>query len=167
MTFCDSALLSAVDLDSAAFAERLVVRAYRCAMGGLNFGDAECWKIGWRSLGEAVPPEDIGPLFGRFYSFARALLAAAQKPLFCRPISHPVLCAEEALALRMIETAQANNYVATLRAASDLLGAADLGDPLETAQLLASALTRHGLVLSRLPSGPERAHSTLRPPRAL
>jgi hypothetical protein len=81
----------------------LIIKIYRCAMAGLACGDISSWEIGQRLLTKSVPPKEVGPLFGQFYGFGRALLAAAQRPLSCQPISYSGNCADEALALRMIE----------------------------------------------------------------
>jgi len=129
----------------------LVIKLYRCAMAGLGYGDASSWEFGLRLLAKTVPSEEVGPLFGRFYGFGRALLAAAQRPLSCRPISYSGNCADEALALRMIEMSQRANHNETLSAATMLLGVDDLGSVLQAAQSLASALSLCGLFV-RSPS---------------
>ncbi len=87
----------------------------------------------------------MGPLFGQFYAFGRALLAAAQRPLACRPIAYAGPCAEEALALRIIEMAQRGSPVGTFAAAAALVGVEDLGGVLQAAQALARALALCGL----------------------
>lgn len=146
MTSHDEARRAAY-LPADARAETLIIGLYRCAMAGFAIGDAESWDIGWRSLADAVPAEEAGPLFGRFYGFARALLGATRNPLPCRPATCRGLCHEETLALRMIESAQAADPLATLAAASLLLGAGDLGEVLQATQWLASSLARRELVL--------------------
>ena len=130
--------------DDATVAE-LVLKIHRCAMAGLCFGDTRSWDWGWRLLAQVAPREEVGPLFGQFYGFGRSLLAAAQRPLSCRPIFYCGHCAEEALALRMIESAQRADHAATLSAASDLLQVDDLGGVLQATQSLASALRARGL----------------------
>jgi hypothetical protein len=131
----------------------LVLKVYRCAMAGLCFGDTSTWDQGWWSLAEAAPSKDVGPLFGQFYCFGRSLLAAANGTLLCRPESCCVTCTQEALVLRIVETAQRSAYGETLCAASQLLGVDDdLGGVLQAAQSLASALARQGLFIR----GPQR-----------
>jgi hypothetical protein len=125
----------------------LVLKIHRCVMAGLCLGDTSSWDFGWRSLSKAAPSEEVGPLFGQFYGFGRALLAAAQNPFICRPLSYCGNDAEEALALRIIETAQRADHPGMLSAASALLGVDDLGGVLQTAQSLAGALARHGLLV--------------------
>ena len=123
----------------------LVVTTYRCAMAGLCFGDTSSWEFSRRLLAKSIPPEEVGPLFGQFYSFGRALLAAAKRPLSCCPVSYSGTSGEEALALHMIETSQRASHFATLTAASTLLGVDDLGAVLQAAQSLASGLARLGI----------------------
>lgn len=125
--------------------EDLFVRLYRCAMAGLCYGDTRSWDFGQRLLAKSAPPEDVGPLFGQFYAFGRALIAAAQRPLTCRPITYAGPCAEEALALRMIEMIQRGSPVGAFAAAAALVGVEDLGGVLQSAQALARGLALCGL----------------------
>jgi hypothetical protein len=125
--------------------KELVVKLYRCAMAGLCLGDTRSWDYGQRLLAKAVPLDGVGSLFGQFYAFGRALLAAAERPLACRPVSYSGICAEEALALRMIEMSQRANHTETLSAASALVGVDDLGNVLQATQGLARALAVRGL----------------------
>ncbi len=128
-------------------AEELIVTVYRCAMAGFSSGEIDAWDIGWRTLGAAVPDAEAGPLFGHFHGFARALLAVSQRPLAWRPAACAGLCDDEALAMTMIATAQRADIAGTLSAAARLLGVDGLGDALQAAQSLGSALARHGLVI--------------------
>ena len=157
MTFHDGEQLRAHDLRSDARSEEWpdspVVTAFRCAMAGFCSGESECWDMGRRSLRERVPPGEEELLFVQFCSFARALLAAAQRPLSCRPAICPKSCLEERLALRMIERAQLSDHAGMLSAASMLLGVDDLGGALQAAQSLASALAKHGLTVRSLKRG--------------
>jgi hypothetical protein len=132
--------------------EALVIKLYRCAMAALCFGDTSSWDYGRRLLAQSVPAEDVGPLFGQFYAFGRALLAAAGRPLACRPLGYAGPCAEETLALRMIEMSQRSNPVGTIAAAAMLVGVDDLGGVLDAAQSLARTLAVCGLFV-RGPQG--------------
>jgi hypothetical protein len=97
-----------------------------------------------------------GRRFGQFYGFGRALLAAAQRPLSCQPISYSGNCADEALALRMIEMSQRANHSGALSATTILLGVDDLGSVLQAVQSLASALALCGLFVRSPLEGHER-----------
>ncbi|WP_147262763.1 hypothetical protein [Roseiarcus fermentans] len=125
-------------------------------IAGLGFGDTDSWEYGRRLLARNVPAQDAGPLFGQFYGFARAVIAASGAPLHRRPVSCPAVSAEEALALRVIEMAQRARHSETLSAATMLVGRDDLGDDLGTVfqagQSLAIALAAHGLFPSGLPN---------------
>jgi hypothetical protein len=134
----------------------LIIKIYRCAMAGLACGDVSSWEIGQRLLTKSVPPKEVGPLFGQFYGFGRALLAAAQRPLSCQPISYSGNCADEALALRMIEMSQRANHSGALSATTILLGVDDLGSVLQAVQSLASALALCGLFVRSPLEGHER-----------
>ena len=125
----------------------LVLKVHRCVMAGLCFGDASSWESGWRSLAKAAPSEGIGPLFGQFYGFGRALLAAADRPFVRQPDFGSATEAQDALALPIIETAQRPDHAGMLSAASDLLGVDDLGGVLQAAQSLAGALARYELLV--------------------
>jgi hypothetical protein len=148
MTFFDGESSREVDTRGVACAEALIIKLYRCVMAGFSTSETQCWEIGWRALGETVPPTEAGPLFGHFYGFGRALLAVTQRPLSWRPPTCRGLCDDEALALRMIETAQRADPVGLLAAASMLLGVDELGDALQATQSLASALRRRGLIVA-------------------
>jgi hypothetical protein len=124
---------------------RLAVTAFRCALVAFALGDTQCWETGWRALREALPPGDVGPLFGQFYGFARALLMVACRPISYWPVPCRELCDDETLALAMIAAAQRRDHAATLEAASALLGTDELGDALMAAQALAAALSKQGI----------------------
>jgi hypothetical protein len=144
----------------------LVVTVYRCAMAGFSLGETDCWNVGWQALGNAMPPDEAGALFGQFYGFVRALLACAQKPLSWRPANCRGLCGDEALALGMIEAAQRGDPVALLATAASLLGVDELGDALQATQSLATALARRGLFV-RAPRDAEPCEFDLCPRRRL
>jgi len=144
----------------------LVVTVFRCAMAGFSLGDSDCWNIGFRALGNAMPPDAAGALFGQFYGFVRALLACAQKPLSWRPANCRGLCGDEALALSMIEAAQRGDPTGLLAAAALLLGVDELGDALQATQSLATALARRG-VFVRAPRDEEPCGFDLCPRRRL
>ena len=156
MSFTYDEVSLAPDPNDDELSAELVIKIYRCAMGGLVYGDTSSWKIGQGLLAKSVPLKEVGPLFGRFYGFGRALLAAAQRPLSSRPISYSGNCVDEALALRMIETAQRANYSGTLSAARILLGVDDLGSVLQAALSLASALALCGLFVGSTLESHER-----------
>ena len=126
-------------------AEDLVVKIHRCALAGLCYGDARSWDLGQRLLANAVPAADVGPLFGQFYAFGRALIAAAERPLSCRPLPYAGHCAEEALVLSMLEMAQRGSPAAVIGAAGALVGVGDLGTVFIATQALARGLARCGL----------------------
>ena len=123
----------------------LVVTVYRCAMAGFSFGESDCWQVGWQALGDVLPPDEAGALFGQFYGFVRALFACARKPLSWRPAKCRGLCGDEALALGMIEAAQCGDSTGLLTASGSLLGVDELGDALLATQSLARALAQRGL----------------------
>jgi hypothetical protein len=147
--------------------DELILRLYRCAMAGLCFGDTSAWGLGERLLARVASPEQVGPLFGLFYGFGRALLAAAHRPLSCQPIQDCVSCPDEALAMRIIATAQHSDHAAMLAAASALLRNDDLGGVVQAAQSLAVALARRGLfapcVIGRAESCRRRGDAVLDP----
>jgi hypothetical protein len=144
----------------------LVVTAYRCAMAGLSLGEPDCWSFGWRVLGDVMPPDDAGVLFGQFYGFVRALLACSQRPLSWRPASCRGICQDEALALGMIEAAQRGHPTDLLAAAALLLGVDELGDALLATQSLARELKRRK-ILVRAPRQGEPCGFDLCPHRQL
>ncbi len=135
--------------------EDLFVTLYRCAMAGLGFGDTASWRFGQSLLARHVPAQDVGPLFGQFYGFARAVIAASQGSPSWWPLAVREISAEETLALRMIEMSQRSDPAAVLSAAAMLVGSEDLGAVFESAQSLARALALCGLFPER--SNPERA----------
>jgi hypothetical protein len=145
MTFHDGTPVQPADAYDDTPAGALVVTVYRCAMAGFSVGRTDCWDVGWKALGAAMPPGEAGALFGQFYGFVRALLACAQKPLSWRPANCRGLCGDEALALSMIEAAQRGDPANLLAHAALLLGVDELGDALQATQSLATALARRGL----------------------
>jgi hypothetical protein len=161
MTFHDGGPLGTVDAYVAAPAGTLVITVYRCAMAGFSVGQTDCWEIGWRALGQAVPHGEEGPLFGEFYGFVRALLAVTQNPLSCRPAGCRSIGNDEALALSMIGAAQVADTVGLLTAAAELLGVDELGDALRATQSLATTLAKRGL-FSRAPNRTARAAISVR-----
>jgi hypothetical protein len=144
MTFSDGEPSRAPDITGDSRAEALVIKLFRCAMTGFSSGETHCWNIGWQALAAAVPSGEVGPLFGHFYGLARALHAASQRPFLIWPPTRRGLCADEALALLMIERAQRGDPAGALGAAT-LLGVDELGDVLQAAQSLAAALANRGL----------------------
>ena len=135
--------------------EDLFIKMYRCAMAGLSFGDTGSWEFGRRLLARYFPSQDVGPLFGEFYAFARSAIAASQRPLTCQAVSSPGASAEEALALRMIEMSQRADPVRALSAATTLVGDDDLGAVFQSAQSLANSLAVYGLFVRILPDAAE------------
>lgn len=140
-------------------AAEIVLDVHRCVMAGLCFGDPGSWESGWRKLAKAAPPEEVGPLFGLFYGFGRALLAAADGS----PVFRPNCRAQERLALRVVACAQRSDHGGMLSASSELLDVDDLGGVMQAAQALASALARYRLLVG----GPsyEAARQVERPRR--
>ena len=151
MTYGDAEPSRALDVKLDGRAEALIIKVYRCAMAGFSFAETDAWDMGWRTLGENLSPAEAGALFGHFYGFARALICVTTRPLTCRPATCGALCADEALVLRMIGTAQRSDFVGTLAAASLLLAVDELGDALQATQSLGAALTRGGIFLKDSP----------------
>jgi hypothetical protein len=125
----------------------LVVLAYRTVMAELSGAPAKFHADVWELFEAAAPPGEAEALFGHVYAFARALLAAAERPLQWRQTCCAHLCRDEWLAVSMIAAAQRVDLAGLLQAASQLIGVEALGDALGAAQTLASELTRRGLHL--------------------
>jgi hypothetical protein len=166
MTYHDGRPLRGAHAYDDAAAGALVVTVYRCAMAGFSPGQTDCWNLGWQALGNAMPPDEAGALFGQFHGFVRALLARARKPLSWRPANCRGLRGDEALALSMIEAAQRGDPARLLAAAAVLLGPDELGDALQATQSLATALARRGLFV-RAPRDEEPCEFDLCPRRRL
>jgi hypothetical protein len=125
----------------------LVVLAYRCAMAEL-LGARTKYRVDvWETLEAAAPPGEAEALFGCFFAFARALLAVADRPLQWRQTYCAHLSRDEWLAVAMIDSAQRADLVGMLGAAAELVGAEEIGDALEAAQALGSALSQRGVYL--------------------
>jgi hypothetical protein len=144
----------------------LILTAYRCAMAETSVDGADGREAGWNALEAVSPPGEAGALFGHFYGFVRALLACAECPLSCHPLSSADLCRDVRLAMRMIEAAQRADVTDLLDAASTLLRVDELGDALHATQALAGALSRRGLFLCAKRDG-EPCRSDLCPHRRL
>lgn len=125
----------------------LVVLAYRCAMAEIRGAHAKYRAGAWEILEAAAPPGEAEALFGCFFAFARALLAVADRPLQWRQTYCAHLCRDEWLAVAMIDAAQRADLTAMLGAASELVGVEELGDALNAAQALGSALAQRGVYL--------------------
>ena len=125
----------------------LVVLAYRCAMAETLGAPAKYRVDVWETLEAAAPPGEAEALFGCFFAFARALLAVADRPLQWRRSYCARLSRDEWLAVAMIDAAQRADRVAMLGAAAELVGAGEIGDALEAAQTLGSALAQRGVYL--------------------
>ncbi len=125
----------------------LVVLAYRCAMAETLGAPAKYRVDVWETLEAAAPPGEAEALFGCFFAFARALLAVADRPLQWRGAYCARLSRDEWLAVAMIDAAQRADRIAMLGAAAELVGAGEIGDALEAAQTLGSALAQRGVYL--------------------
>jgi hypothetical protein len=131
--------------DARSFA--LVVLAYRCAMAEIRGAQAKYRAGVWEVMEVAAPPGEAEVLFGCFFAFVRALLAVADRPLQGRQTYCAHLCRDEWLAVAMIDAAQRADIEGLLGAAAELVGVEELGDALEAAQTLGSALARRGVYL--------------------
>jgi hypothetical protein len=144
----------------------LVVLAYRCAMAEIRGAQAKYRAGVWEILEAAAPPGEAEALFGCFFAFARALLAVADRPLQWRQTYCAHLCRDEWLAVAMIDAAQRSDLAAMLGAAAELVGVEELGDALNAAQALGSALAQRGVYLCPRSDGPPCAND-LCPKRTL
>ena len=124
-----------------------VVLAYRCAMAETSGARPQFRAGAWEALEAAAPSGEAEALFGFFFRFVRSLMAVAERPIQWRQTYCAHLCRDEWLAVSMIDAAQRSDLAELLGAASRLIGVEALGDALNAAQTLASALTRRGLYL--------------------
>ena len=133
------------EVDARGFA--LVVLSYRCAMAEICGAHAKYCAGVWEALETVAPGDEAEDLYRCFFAFVRALLAVAERPLEWRQAYCAHLCRDEWLAVSMIDAAQRADVAELLQAASELIGVEALGDALNAAQALASALSRRGLYL--------------------
>jgi len=120
--------------------ERLVGVGFRCWLTGLSTGDIKSWEDAWNAFSGLLGPEHAKALLLDLSKFVRAVKTDAQRNIEISPEGCRSFCRDECLAISIIAACQHDARQALTASAVALTGSEDIGDTLNGAQALATAL---------------------------
>ena len=127
--------------------ERLVGVGFRCWLAGLSTGDIKCWEDAWNTFSGMLGPEHAKALLLDLSKFVRAVKANTHRDIEISPAGCRSFCRDECLAISIIAACQHDERQALTASASALIGSEDIGDTLNGAQALATALRQANQLL--------------------